>query len=125
MAMREQLRSFFSHSLSLAEVSAELFGIELQEAVECWLGHLFWISMLAIFSGLVGLLLSVLLLILFWDTHRVEAALALLTFYAAGAGFAAWRLRQRLVHAEPLFSASLAEVRELRRMLDRDRRGEE
>lgn len=124
MAMRAQLRSFASHALGLAEVSAELLGIELQEAVERWLGHLIWVCLLAVSAGLAGLLLAVLLLIIFWDSHREAVALGLLVVYAAGAAFAGWRLRQRLRNAPPLFPASLEEVRALRRMLEREGRSE-
>ncbi|MBE9607727.1 phage holin family protein [Chitinilyticum piscinae] len=118
--MRHPLKQFVGHAVGLSGVIAELFSIEVQEAVERWLGHLIWLCILTVFAGLACLLLSVLLLILFWDTYRIATALSLLLFYLFAAAFAGWQLRKRFLAAPTLFAATIEELRQTRGLLVRE-----
>ncbi|WP_051304601.1 phage holin family protein [Chitinilyticum litopenaei] len=115
---RQRLREFSAHALGLCEVSAELFAIELQEAIETGVSGLFWLGVIAVFGGLACLLLSVLLLIIFWETHRIMVASSLCAAYLAVAVFAFWQVRQKLRAGRCLFACSLAELRAAIAMLN-------
>ena len=69
------------------------------------------------FALLLLMGLSALLLILFWDTHRLTVALGLCLFYGFGLlACGAWLLIS-LRNAEPPFSASLEELQRDREQL--------
>lgn len=62
--------------------------------------------------GLVALMAaSLLVAVIFWETHRIEAMIALVVVYALAALVLTLRLKRELREAPPLFAATLAELR--------------
>lgn len=89
----------------------ELLGIELQEELERQTGNLVWLLAAFVFGGLALLLASILLLIVFWDAHRVAVAVGLLLVYVALAVACVLCLRHRRRHAPPAFGLTVEEFR--------------
>ena len=96
---------------SLGSSRLELFGIELQEALERQTGNLVWLLAAFVFGGLAFLLASILLLIIFWDTHRILLALTLMLVYGLVSLRCALYLRHRMRSAPPVFEMTLDEFR--------------
>lgn len=97
--------------LDLLSTRAELASIELKEEAERRkrLAVLALVAVLFIGSGLV--LAAVLVVVLFWDTHRVAAIAALTLAYSAIGAWALLRLLTILRESPAPFSATLEEFR--------------
>jgi uncharacterized membrane protein YqjE len=89
----------------------ELAAVEFQEDARRLLGYLAW-SLLAVFLAAGAILLAVLFVILlFWDSYRLQAVAGMAVLLAAGAGLIVMSVRARLHAQTPLFAATLAELR--------------
>lgn len=107
----QSLRNLAATLVALLRTRAELLVTELEEERIRLLQLLFWAAGALFLLGVGILLLTILLVAVFWDSsHRVTTIVALAgVFLAAGIG-AAIGVRNRM-HARPrLFSASLDEL---------------
>ncbi|MGU1787725.1 phage holin family protein [Pseudomonas aeruginosa] len=106
---RPSLRRFGAAFLGLLHGHVELFGIELQEQKANTLRLLLFAGLALVFALLLLVGLSLLVLIVFWDTNRLAAALGLCLFYVIGSLFCGWRLYQSINDESSPFSATLEE----------------
>jgi uncharacterized membrane protein YqjE len=89
----------------------ELAAVEFQEDARRLLGYLAW-SLLAVFLAAGAILLAVLFVILlFWDTYRLQAVAGMAAVLAIGAGLIVMSVRAKLNSQTSLFAATLAELR--------------
>lgn len=107
---RPSLRRFGAAFLGLLHGHVELFGIELQEQKANTLRLLLFAGLALVFALLLLVGLSLLVLIVFWDTNRLAAALGLCLFYVIGSLFCGWRLYQSINDESSPFSATLEEL---------------
>jgi uncharacterized membrane protein YqjE len=106
----QSLRNLAATLLALLQTRFELLVAELEEERMRLLQLLFWIAG-AIFFLAVGILLLVILLVaVFWESHRLAAIVVLAgVFLAAGAGMS--MMVRKLMRERPrLFSTSLGEL---------------
>ncbi len=107
----QSLRNLTATLVALLRTRIELLVTELEEERIRLLQLLFWAAGALFFFGVGILLLTILLVAVFWDSsHRITAIVVLAgIFLAAGIGMAIG-VRNRM-HARPrLFSASLDEL---------------
>ncbi|MBG4623323.1 phage holin family protein [Pseudomonas aeruginosa] len=107
---RPSLGRFGAAFLGLLHGHVELFGIELQEQKANTLRLLLFAGLALVFALLLLVGLSLLVLIVFWDTNRLAAALGLCLFYVIGSLFCGWRLYQSINDESSPFSATLEEL---------------
>lgn len=107
---RPSLRRFGAAFLGLLHGHVELFGIELQEQKANTLRLPLFAGLALVFALLLLVGLSLLVLIVFWDTNRLAAALGLCLFYVIGSLFCGWRLYQSINDESSPFSATLEEL---------------
>ncbi|MBH9397238.1 phage holin family protein [Pseudomonas aeruginosa] len=107
---RPSLRRFGAAFLGLLHGHVELFGIELQEQKANTLRLLLFAGLALVFALLLLVGLSLLVLIVFWDTNRLAAALGLCLFYVIGSLYCGWRLYQSINDESSPFSAPLEEL---------------
>ncbi|HHM8466386.1 TPA: phage holin family protein [Pseudomonas aeruginosa] len=107
---RPSLRRFGAAFPGLLHGHVELFGIELQEQKANTLRLLLFAGLALVFALLLLVGLSLLVLIVFWDTNRLAAALGLCLFYVIGSLFCGWRLYQSINDESSPFSATLEEL---------------
>ncbi|HFJ0423419.1 TPA: phage holin family protein [Pseudomonas aeruginosa] len=107
---RPSLRRFGAAFLGLLHGHVELFGIELQEQKANTLRLLLFAGLALVFALLLLVGLSLLVLIVFWDTNRLAAALGLCLFYVIGSLFCGWRLYQSINDESSPFSTTLEEL---------------
>ncbi|MBG4822701.1 phage holin family protein [Pseudomonas aeruginosa] len=107
---RPSLRRFGAAIRGLLHGHVELFGIELQEQKANTLRLLLFAGLALVFALLLLVGLSLLVLIVFWDTNRLAAALGLCLFYVIGSLFCGWRLYQSINDESSPFSATLEEL---------------
>lgn len=114
------VRRLLSTLTSIVSTRLELLANELQEE-RLHLTQMLFFALLALFCfGMGILLLTVFIVVLFWDDHRL-AALGVLSalFFVLGALIAAL-LRSKAQAKSRLFSASLAELAKDRERLGTD-----
>lgn len=97
--------------VALFRTRVELFGIELAEE-RARAGRLAVLGAVALlFAGMLLLLVNVLVLALFWDSHRVPAIIGLAVFHAAGLAWSAAAIKARIDSRPPMFEATIAELK--------------
>jgi uncharacterized membrane protein YqjE len=104
--------------LAIAHTRLDLLSVDLEEELE----HVFSLLVLSLVALLglgIGLVLTAILLIVaFWDTHRL-LALGLLASFFLGSGVAVWRYAAHTAASKPrLFAASLSELVKDRELLN-------
>ena len=116
-------RRLLSTLTSIASTRLELLANELQEE-RLRLTQMLLFALFALFCfGMGLLLLTVFIVVLFWDDHRLAVLGALsLVFFVSGS-LAAVSLRGKAQEKSRLFSASLAELEKDREMLGAGREG--
>ena len=96
--------------LGLLHSHVELFGIELQEQKARTVSLLLFAGLALVFGLLLLIGLSVLVLILVWDTYRLTGIIGLCLFYTLAAAFCGLRLKAAVFDESSPFSATLAEL---------------
>jgi len=107
----DSLRRAVATAVELVRVRLTLVGVDLETAVTHWLRSLVWL-LVAFFTGsLAVLMLVVTVLIAFWDTHRLLAAVLITNGLAATALIAALMVRRQIRTRPHLLASTLAELR--------------
>ncbi|MNR21709.1 hypothetical protein D3C85_1386270 [compost metagenome] len=88
----------------------ELFGIELQEQKARTVSLLLFAGLALVFALLLLIALSVLLLILLWDSYRLTGIAGLCVFYSLAAVFCGLRLKAAIYDESSPFNATMEEL---------------
>lgn len=106
----QSLNNFAGTFVAIAHTRLELLTTELQEEVR-EVGEILVWSFVALFAAMMALFLGALTVIfVFWDTHRVLAALLMTAAFLLIAAIAALLLRNKMRTKPPLLDATLAEL---------------
>ncbi len=117
----ESLRSALANLIRLAHTRIELVSVEMEARLLNSRHVMMW-SVVALFSASLALLtLSLTVLIIFWDTHRLLAAGAITAFFAIMAIAAALVVRRRLRERPRLLAATIEELKRDAATLDGSR----
>ncbi|CAG2127571.1 phage holin family protein [Cupriavidus plantarum] len=115
----DALRNLAGSIVSMLQTRLELASVELAEER----ARLMKVALLACFAlaffSMALMTFTLLIVILFWETYRWQAILAIVLFYIVAAGLCLLVARNKLRHAPPLFEATLAELDKDREMLRR------
>lgn len=96
--------------LAAAETRIDLFATELKEDGERGLRLLAW-ALATVLTAIFGVLLAgVTVIIVFWDSHRVAAAVGVTAVFVVAAAVCALVLRQRLREKPRLLDATRSEL---------------
>lgn len=97
--------------LATAQTRIELLTTEISEDVERGVRILLW-GFVAALSGVLAVLLAgITLIVWFWDTHRIGAAVGVTLVFALVAAAAGWAARARLHEKPGLLDATRSELR--------------
>jgi len=96
--------------LTTAANRLELAAVETQEEAARWVESLILVAALAVLGGLTLAMISLTIVLAFWEEHRLAAMIGLSILYLLAFLGIVWRLRWRLQNWEP-FTATLAELR--------------
>jgi uncharacterized membrane protein YqjE len=106
----QSLSSFVATLVTVAHTRLQLLTTELQEEVQRAAQLLVW-AFIALFAAMMALFLGALTVIfVFWDTHRVLAALLMTGAFLLIAAISGLILMRRLAAKPPLLDATLAEL---------------
>ncbi|MGZ5596250.1 MAG: phage holin family protein [Usitatibacter sp.] len=113
----ESLRSLGASFLGLLGTRAELAVVELREEGERRKEMLVLAGVGGLFLALGALLAAFLVVVVFWDEHRIAAAAGVTLLYLGIGAGALLRLRHKAATSPPPFEATLAELAKDREML--------
>lgn len=115
----QSLQNFVATVVAVAHTRLQLFTTELQEEVQRAAQLLVW-AFVALFAAMMALFLGALTVIfVFWDTHRLLAALVMTGVLLAVAAAAALVLRAKIKSKPPMLDDTLAELAKDRDLLRR------
>ena len=104
------LRRLLATVLAIAQTRLELLSTELQQEVHRAAEILIWTAV-ALLSALIGLfLLALVVVFIFWDTHRVLASIVVTSVFFLIAIVAALVLRTKIRAKPRLLDATLTEL---------------
>jgi uncharacterized membrane protein YqjE len=106
----DSLKRLLGTLAAIAQTRIELLGTEVEEQVARLVSMLLW-TIIALFCGFTAaILIAIVVLLTFWDTNRMLAAVLLMAGYAS-LGLLAWlRIRSLARARPPLFQATLEEL---------------
>ena len=106
----QSLSNFVATLVAVAHTRLQLLTTELQEEVQEVAQLLIW-SAVALFAAMMALFLGALTIIfVFWDTHRILAALIMTGAFLLIAAIGGFMLMRRLKAKPPMLDATLAEL---------------
>lgn len=117
----ESIKNLASTLILMGQTRLELLSNDLEEE-RAWLSSMMVWTLVALFCAALAVVLATLLVVvIFWDTYRLQAISVMVVIFALGAGFA-WRVLSNMSRSKPrLFSASLAEFSKDREQLTHHR----
>lgn len=111
MAIVDSLARLAATVLETLHTRLELISVEVEEEMAHYSSYLLW-SVVALFCAGVAILLAILLVVvLFWDSHRVAVLLALIGGFSAIALYLGWWLRVTMRNKPRLLAYSLEELK--------------
>ena len=96
--------------LGLGRTRLELAAVEFEEARARTTQNLALVMVAALCFAFALLAASLLVVVLFWETHRIAALCGVTVVYALVGLLAVWRLAERKKPHAPAFAATLAEL---------------
>ncbi len=118
LGLFDSLKQLLVTVAAIAQTRIELLGTEVEEQVAHLSAMLLWTIVALFLAFTTVVLLAVVVLVVFWDTNRVLAAVLLASGFALLGLLSWWRVRT-LVQGRPhLFQATLEELAK-----DRDQLG--
>jgi uncharacterized membrane protein YqjE len=108
--LRTAVAQFAQTLLGLGRTRLELATVEFEEARARAAERLVLSLVAGLCFALAVLVASMLVVVLFWDTHRIAALCAVTIVYALLGLVALWRLAVQKKSETPAFAATLAEL---------------
>lgn len=113
----ESLRALLATAAAIAHTRLELLGTELQEEMHRVAAIMVWMLVALLAAG-IGLFLAALgVIFIFWDTHRLFAALVVTAVFFTIAATAVLVVRAKIRNKPRLLDATLAELAQDRAQL--------
>lgn len=111
MALADSLARLAGTLLGTLHTRLELVSVEIEEEMARYSSYLLWI-VVALFCAGVAILLAILLVVvLFWDSHREAVLLTLIATFAGIALYIGWWLREAMRNKPRLLGYTLEELR--------------
>jgi uncharacterized membrane protein YqjE len=97
--------------MAMVGTRLELAAVEFQEDARRLLGYLAWALLAVFLAAGAAMLVALFVILLFWDSYRLQAVAGMAFVLAAGAGLIVMSVRSKLNAQTPLFADTLAELR--------------
>lgn len=110
MAIVDSVGRLAATLVGILHTRLALIAVEVEEELTRFSSYLLW-SLVALFCAGVAVLLGVLLVVaIFWDTHRFAVLLSLIALFSGIALVLGWRLRETLRNKPRLLAYTLNEL---------------
>jgi uncharacterized membrane protein YqjE len=113
----DSLRNLLATLAQIGHTRLELLGTEVEEQVVRLVSTLIW-GLVALFLAFATTVLAaVAIIVAFWDSNRIMAAVGVAVVFGIAAAVAAWRALTQLHNRPHLFQATLEELKKDRERL--------
>ena len=124
MTIADSLARLAGTLLGTLHTRLELISVEVEEEIARYSSYLLW-AVVALFCAGIAILLAILLIVvMFWDSHREAVLLLLIGMFAGIAIYLGWWLRAAMRNKPRLLGCSLEELKRdtstLRGVVDTD-----
>jgi uncharacterized membrane protein YqjE len=109
-SLLRSLRKLLATAIAIGHTRLELLSTELQREIHEAAEILLWASVALFAAGISLFLLAILVVFVFWDTHRVLAAIAVTVVFLAIAATAGLVLRHKIRNRPRLLGGTLTEL---------------
>lgn len=110
MAIARTLSRIGANFIALVHTRAELATVELEEEALRYFSYLLMALAAMLFLALALLLSVLLLVVLYWDDHRVAVLLTLIILFAGCGAYTGLQIRERYRHKPHLLGHTLVEL---------------
>lgn len=110
MAIAESIGRIGATLVALVQTRLELVAVEVEEESLRLMSYLM-LSLLALFLfGIAIVMVAMFVVILFWDTYRLQAVLAMAVLFAGGGALIARKVRLAMASKPRLLAHTIAEL---------------
>jgi uncharacterized membrane protein YqjE len=113
----KSIAQLLATAVGIAQTRLELLSTELQEEVHRVAEIMLWATVALLAAGVGLLMLSLVIIFVYWDTHRLAASIAVTSAFFLIAVIAGLMLRAKVRSKPPLLDATLAELKKDRASL--------
>jgi uncharacterized membrane protein YqjE len=113
------VRHFGATLVALLHTRIELVSTEVEEELQRGVNILLSMMLALLFGGLSVMMLAITLLIIFWDDHRVLAAVLITTVFLVTTAVTGYLARARVIHKPRFMAATIDELKRDRVCLER------
>ena len=110
MAITDTVRRLGTTLLSMIQTRLELAAIEIEEESQRLLGYFVLVLLALVLFGIAMLLVSLAIVLVFWDSYRIQAALGLAALFGAAAALVGVKLRASFAARPRLLAATVGEL---------------
>lgn len=110
MAIARSIARFGANFIALLHTRAELATVELEEEALRYFSYLLMALVALFFLAMATLLAVLLVVVVFWDLHRVGVLLTLILVFAGCGVLLGLRIRERYRHKPHLLGYTLVEL---------------
>jgi uncharacterized membrane protein YqjE len=110
MAIAESITRLVATFIAILQTRAELVAVEVEEEALRYFSYLLF-ALVAMFCLGVAIMLAILLIVaIYWDTHRIGVLVTLISLFAAAGVFIGWQIYYRYRHKPHLLEHTLTEL---------------
>lgn len=111
MAIAESVGRLASTLVDMAHTRLSLAAVEVEEELQRMLGYLVLALLALILFGIALLLAAFLVIVLFWDSHRVAAASSMVALFGVAGTLVTLKVKASIARKPRLLESTLAELR--------------
>lgn len=111
MAIFESIGRLGSTLVDMVHTRLELAAVEMEEESQRMLGYLLFALLALFLFGIAFLMLALLVVVLFWDTHRVAAVGGMAALFAAAGTIIAMRVKSGFDSKPRLLQNTIEQLR--------------
>ncbi|MES2325121.1 MAG: phage holin family protein [Pseudomonadota bacterium] len=110
MAIIESVGRLGATIIAMTQTRLELAAVEIEEESQRLLAYLMLGMLSLLLFGIALLLVALVIVLVFWDSYRIEAAIGMAVLFGAGGAYCAARLAGSIAAKPRLLGATMAEL---------------
>lgn len=111
MAIADTARRLGGTLVAMLHTRLDLASVELQEEAQRWLGYLVWALLSLFLFGVAIAMVALFVVVLFWDSYRLEAIGGLALLFGAAAAVIGLKVKASIAGKPRLMADTVAELR--------------
>ena len=110
MAIIESVGRLGATLIAMTQTRLELAAVEIEEESQRLLGYLMLGLLSLLLFGIAMLLVALVIILVFWESYRLEAAIGMALLFGGAAAFCAAKLKTSIAAKPRLLAATVAEL---------------